>query len=84
MKLWYLRPKAGFPPFDANAFGYVVRAETEQEAREFLADLRLPLVTTRDTRWTDPLTTTCVQMDVKNKGDFVELAKNRDVGQTRL
>lgn len=42
MKLWILRPINGLPPGDDPwepwydcAFGFIVRAETEQEAREF-------------------------------------------------
>ena len=41
MKLWLLRPKDGSPHWDKwydKAFGFVVRAETEQRARELAAD----------------------------------------------
>ena len=41
MKLWLLRHIAGRPewePWYDKAFGHVVRAETEQQAREMAAD----------------------------------------------
>ncbi len=40
MKLWLLRPqtKAAWQPWYDKAFGFVVRAETAREAREYASD----------------------------------------------
>ncbi len=37
MKLWLLRPAEGWDPWYDKAFGFVVRAETEADARKLVA-----------------------------------------------
>jgi hypothetical protein len=68
MKLWFLRPHAGWAPFDDNAVGLLIKAESEADARELAARLLWPRNTARDDRWNEPQNSTCVQVDVKNKG----------------
>jgi hypothetical protein len=80
MKLWYLRPKgAGWAPFTSDAVAFLVRAETEADARAFLSVLRMPAVTARDNRWLDTAQAACVEIsNVDRKGALTELTGRPD------
>jgi hypothetical protein len=70
MKLWYLRPRGLFAPFNQNGVGLLIRAETEADARELAATLQWVAVALRDDRWLSAITVACLPLDVKNKGDL--------------
>ena len=57
--LWLLKPIKGWKPWYDKAFGFVVRAQTEQEARKFASSEcgdEGPDV------WLQPGVTTCVKL----------------------
>ena len=85
MKLWLLRHIAGRPewePWYDRAFGHVVRAETEQQARELAAEAagaeapwdwdRDPLGKKRKHNpWLDAAASTCVELTTGGAAEVV-------------
>lgn len=87
MKLWLLRPVDNLPdgnnpwePWYDKAFGFVVRAKNEQEAREFATadagdESRGEFLDgkTADTKqpWIDPKYSSCVELTAKGESGVV-------------
>jgi len=80
MKLWLLRPVSdgkGSPwhPWYDKAFGFIVRAETEQRARELAQaqggdEVRAYRVASIPA-WTDPTLSTCVEVTTDGEQEVV-------------
>ena len=75
MKLWLLKPSHLLPddenpwePWYDKAFGFVVRAETEEDARNYAAeysgDEGVP-------SWTNPALSTCVELTVNGNTEVI-------------
>ena len=80
MKLWLLRPSDNLPnennpwiPWFDKAFGFVVRADTEEEARRLAEDesgdeeeydynIATRTKTLTSTPWLDPSLSTCIEL----------------------
>jgi hypothetical protein len=79
MKLWKLEPITPWEPWFDKAFGFVVRAETEQEARKFAAAEAGDEDAWRSDRdapgwrsvWEQPGKTTCVPLTAEGKAEVV-------------
>ena len=84
MKLWLLRPQpdleqSPWEPWYDKAFGFVVRAETEQEARELAdehggderRDMARFLETSRPDAWSNPVYSTCIELAVEGKAEMI-------------
>lgn len=80
MKLWLLRPIAGhglWEPWYDKAFGFVVRAETEKEARAIAQanggdETRGDVGYERSVPvWTDPIHSTCVELTADGEEGLV-------------
>lgn len=69
MKLWLLRPVEDlsegdnpWKPWYDKAFGFVIRAETEEEAREMAHNKGGEEIVDTATPWKDPRYSTCVEL----------------------
>jgi len=81
MKLWLLRPAKKLPednawePWYDKAFGFVVRAETEERARQIAnknggqetGDIMYDIYRVGGNPWLDPKQSTCVELTVSGK-----------------
>jgi hypothetical protein len=78
MKLWILRPKSGldennspWEPWYDKAFGFVVRAKTEKQARQIANDhggnetgkISLRVYRTGGDPWLNPDESTCIELN---------------------
>lgn len=68
MKIWLLRPVKGWEPWYDSAFGFVVRAATEERARH--------LASTKagdegSVAWFDSARTTCVEVPSDGEEEIV-------------
>lgn len=75
MKLWLLKPigeeTGPWSPWYDKAFGFVVRAETEEDARRFAQDQGGDEVRRNGSAWTDPKLSTCVPLTPKGEAGVV-------------
>lgn len=65
MKLWILKAKEGAPPWKPwydKAFGYVIEAATEGDARQIATDSGGDEVQDYCDAWTNPLFSTCDEL----------------------
>ena len=83
MKLWLLRPAEGLPsttspwvPFYDKAFGFVVRAETEKEARRMANEeggAEKVEASHDEDPWINPRLSTCVELTADGEPGVVIL-----------
>ena len=86
VKLWLLRPIENLPaasspwePWYDKAFGFVVRAETEKEARELAnkeggaetGPITVQVYRTGGDPWLDPKLSTCVRLTAKGSAGVI-------------
>ena len=78
MKLWILRPVEGdalWEPWYDKAFGFVVRAETEEEARAFSQEEGGDEVSAWRSEgkpaWTNPSHSTCEPLDIGGEAGII-------------
>lgn len=68
MRLWLLRPVTGWKPWYDSAFGFVVRAETEERARHIAST---EAGDEGSVVWFDPAKTTCVELQAAGPEEIV-------------
>lgn len=77
MKLWILKPVENLPkgnpwkPWYDKAFGFVVRAETEETARKFAHDESGDETAGTNSPWLDAKYSTCVELLSKGEAGVV-------------
>ena len=77
MKLWLLRPirerkkRNAWEPWYDKAFGFVIRAETEQDARQLANDSGGDEVQNGHDPWLDRKQSTCVELLAKGKEENI-------------
>lgn len=65
MKLWILRPAKEsllWNPWYDKAFGFVIRAETEEDARRIAQENAGDETRYNAPAWTDPVNSTCIEL----------------------
>lgn len=77
MKLWILRPRPDLPkgfknpwdPWYDKAFGFVIRAETEAEAREYASNRHVTgdEASEYSEVWLSPDYTYCLELEIEGK-----------------
>ena len=78
MKLWLLRPKKEFPegyqdpwlPWYDKVFGFVIRAETEENARK-IADKNAMAENDPLHPWLDPLLSDCIELTSEGEEELI-------------
>lgn len=77
MKWWLLRPidkdaqEGPWDPWYDRAFGFVVRAETETQARALATTKGGQEVSVEPTSWTDPGLSSCIELAIDGPAEVV-------------
>lgn len=73
MKLWLLRPMEDnnlWDPWYDKCFGFVVRAESEEEARKIVGS-SIEFGDEGKEAWLDPKNSTCVELTIEGKEEVI-------------